>query len=110
MPCSMAARPATSEATCAAKGVDLREPLNPWPPDDAHDKALPWRSVMVMMVLLNDACTCATPSAMFLRTFLRARAPEFAVLAMQFSLMNYFLSAWAARRGPLRVRALVCVR
>src|ERR1017187_1310328 len=28
---------------------------------------------MVMMVLLKDACTCATPSATFLRTFLRTR-------------------------------------
>src|SRR5690606_36437749 len=33
-----------------------------------------WRSVMVMMVLLNEACTWAMPSAMFLRTFLRTRA------------------------------------
>src|SRR5690606_41276096 len=72
-PCSIAARPATWEATGAAKGVDLREPLRPWPPDEAHDSALPWRSVMVMMVLLNDACTCAMPSATFLRTFLRTR-------------------------------------
>ena len=70
MPCSCAARPAVSAATCAANGVDLREPLKPWPPDDAQDSALPWRSVIVMMVLLNDACTCAMPSATFLRTFL----------------------------------------
>jgi hypothetical protein len=55
MPCSIAARPATSDATWAAKGVDLREPLKPWPPDEAHDRALPWRSVIVMMVLLKDA-------------------------------------------------------
>src|SRR5262245_36726677 len=73
MPCSCAARPAVSAATCAANGVDLREPLKPWPPDDAHAKALPWRSVIVMIVLLNDACTCATPSATFLRTFLLTR-------------------------------------
>src|ERR1044072_8255814 len=73
MPCSIAARPATSEATWAAKGVDLREPLKPWPPDEAHDRALPWRSVIVMIVLLNEACTCATPSETFLRTFLRTR-------------------------------------
>src|SRR5574343_2070911 len=73
MPCSCAARPATSAATWAANGVDLREPLKPWPPDEAHDRAPPWRSVMVMMVLLNDACTCAMPSAMFLRIFLLTR-------------------------------------
>src|SRR5215470_4504281 len=84
MPCSCAARPATSAATCAAKGVDLREPLKPWPPDEAHDSAPPWRSVIVMIVLLNDACTCATPSATFLRTFLRTRwaAELFGALAM----------------------------
>src|SRR6187200_2331135 len=73
MPCSCAARPATSAATWAAKGVLLREPLKPWPPLDAQDSAPPWRSVIVMMVLLNDACTCAMPSATFLRTFLRTR-------------------------------------
>src|SRR5690606_39976397 len=56
---STAARPAASAATCAANGVDLREPLKPAPPDVAHDRALPWRSVIVMIVLLNDACTCA---------------------------------------------------
>jgi hypothetical protein len=28
----LAARPADSAATWAAKGVDLREPLKPWPP------------------------------------------------------------------------------
>ena len=36
-----AARPAVSAATCAANGVDLREPLKPAPPDDAQDNALP---------------------------------------------------------------------
>jgi hypothetical protein len=51
----------------------LREPLKPWPPLDAQASAPPWRSVMVMIVLLNDACTCAMPSAMFLRTFLLTR-------------------------------------
>src|SRR5450432_4163744 len=83
MPWSCAARPAVSAATCAANGVDLREPLKPWPPEDAHDRAAPWRSVIVMIVLLNDACTCATPSATFLRTFLRTRwAAVFGALAM----------------------------
>src|SRR5512135_2894352 len=59
MPCSCAALPAASAATWAANGVDLREPLKPAPPEVAHDRALPWRSVIVMMVLLNDACTWA---------------------------------------------------
>src|ERR1700712_1707784 len=84
MPWSCAARPAISAATWAANGVDLREPLKPWPPEDAHDSAPPWRSVIVLIVLLNDACTCATPSATFLRTFLRTRwaAELFGDLAM----------------------------
>src|SRR5205085_5557201 len=72
-PHSCAALPAASAATCAANGVDLREPLNPAPPEVAHDRALPWRSVIVMIVLLNDAWTCAMPSATFFLTFLRAR-------------------------------------
>src|SRR4029078_9739600 len=87
-PCSTAARPARSAATCAANGVDLREPLNPAPPDVAHDNALPWRSVMVMIVLLNDAWMCAIPSATFFFTFLRTRAAAalFGAFAMIISL------------------------
>src|SRR5215813_3634947 len=54
-PHSCAWRPAASAATCAANGVLLREPLNPELPEVAHAKALPWRSVMVTMVLLKDA-------------------------------------------------------
>src|SRR5919107_5901652 len=73
-PCSCAARPADSAATCAAKGVDLREPLNPAAPEVAHESALPWRSVIVMIVLLNDACTWAMPSETTFFAFLRARA------------------------------------
>ena len=73
MPHSCAARPAASAATWAANGVDLREPLKPAPPDDAHDRVLPWRSVMVMIVLLKDAWTCAMPSETFFFAFLRAR-------------------------------------
>src|SRR3954469_3275875 len=111
MPCSIAARPATSEATCAANGVDLRDPLKPWPPEEAQDRALPWRSVIVMIVLLNDACTCATPSDTFLRTFLRTRCAALltGALAMSYLFPSYFFSACAALRGPLRVRAFVRV-
>src|SRR5262252_10898146 len=69
-PCSCAATPAFSAATCAANGVDLREPRKPQPPAVAHDSVLPWRSVMVMIVLLKEACTCAIASSTFLRAFL----------------------------------------
>src|SRR6187549_576110 len=54
-PCSIAALPAFSAATCAANGVDLREPRKPQPPDVAHDRVFPCRSVIVMIVLLNEA-------------------------------------------------------
>src|SRR6478609_6324890 len=112
MPCSMAARPATSDATWAANGVDLREPLKPWPPEEAQLKALPWRSVIVMIVLLKDACTWQTPSDTFLRTFLRTRCAALlaGALAMSYLSRRFISSAPAALRGPLRVRALVRVR
>src|SRR5438132_11749262 len=70
-PHSCAARPACSAATCAANGVDFLEPLNPAAPEVAHDSALPWRSVIVTIVLLNDACTCTMPSATFFFVFFR---------------------------------------
>src|ERR1044071_6570533 len=44
-------------------------------PDDDQAMALPWASVMVIMVLLNEAFTCATPDAMFLRSRRRTRPP-----------------------------------
>src|SRR4029079_11308263 len=76
-PHSTATRPAFSAATCAANGVDLRDPLKPAPPEVAQESALPWRSVIVMIVLLNDAWMCAIPSATFFLTFLRTRVPAF---------------------------------
>src|SRR5580698_5901166 len=68
-PCSCAAVPAFSAATWAANGVLLREPRKPQPPEVAQDSVLPWRSVIVMIVLLNGACTCAIASSTFLRAF-----------------------------------------
>src|ERR671928_475975 len=73
-PHSCAARPQRSAATWAANGVDLREPLKPALPDVAQASVLPWRSVIVTIVLLNDAWIWAMPSATFFLTFLRARA------------------------------------
>jgi hypothetical protein len=37
-------------------------------PADDHEIALPWASVIVIMVLLKLAFTCATPAVMFLRS------------------------------------------
>src|SRR5438046_6405905 len=64
-PCSWARRAACSAASCAAKGVDLREPLKPTLPDDAHAIVLPWGSVMVTSVLLKLDLMCAWACAMF---------------------------------------------
>src|SRR5581483_11633990 len=80
-PCSWAALPAFSAATCAAKGVLLREPRKPQPPEVAQDRVLPWRSVMVTIVLLKEACTCAIASSTFLRAFLGFWAPPAAPAA-----------------------------
>ena len=44
---------AASAVTCAANGVDLREPLKPAPPADSHAITLPSRSVSVTIVLLK---------------------------------------------------------
>src|SRR3712207_512218 len=61
----MPLRAAESAVTCAANGVDLREPLNPAPPADSHAMTLPSRSVRDTIVLLNDVLMCAWPTGMF---------------------------------------------
>src|SRR5262245_9031967 len=60
-PCSMARRAAASAAVCAANGVDLRDPLNPTFPADAHDRTFPSWSVKLMIVLLKLDLMWATP-------------------------------------------------
>src|SRR5215467_5254075 len=70
MPCSIALCAASSAASCAAKGVDLREPLNPFTPADDQATTLPETSVIVTMVLLNEAVMWAMPLWMFFLTFL----------------------------------------
>src|ERR1019366_5823110 len=55
-------------ACCAAKGVPLREPRKPSEPELFQLSVLPTGSVMVTMVLLNVACTCAMPNGTFLRS------------------------------------------
>src|ERR1700742_5165066 len=65
MPCSCAFLAASSAATWAAYGVALRGPLKPMTPDDDQEIVFPCTSVMVTIVLLNDAFTCATPLVMF---------------------------------------------
>src|SRR3989304_8691474 len=60
-PRSVAVAMAAAAAVRAANGVLLREPLKPEAPALPHTTALPCGSVMVMMVLLKVACTCAWP-------------------------------------------------
>src|SRR3984885_3533622 len=131
-PCSCAAVPAFSAATCAANGVLLREPRKPQPPEVAQDSVLPWRSVMVMIVLLKEACTCAIASSTFLRAFFAffgaaaaaGAAPALPApcgfgsfcsfcsfcSAISYAFPGGAFSLTACLRGPLRVRALVRVR
>lgn len=69
IPCSMAFLTASSAANWAAKGVDLREPLKPWPPAVAQAMVLPWGSVMVTLVLLKVAWMWAIPVGTFFFSF-----------------------------------------
>jgi hypothetical protein len=70
----------------------------------------------VIIVLLNVAFTWAVPDVMFLRSRRRSRGAGAAVLAIfNLSLADrrrdfYFFLPAIGRAGPLRVRALVCVR
>src|SRR6202000_1123118 len=104
-PCSAALRPASSAAIWAAYGVDLRDPLKPIMPADDQEMVFPCASVMVIMVLLNEAFTCATPEVMFLRSRFLTRAGSLAIVRLPY----FFLPA-IGLAGPLRVRAFVCVR
>src|SRR5215469_1229978 len=61
MPIAFAALPAESAACVAANGVPLRDPLKPMPPALDHATTFPSVSVIVTVVLLNEACTCASP-------------------------------------------------
>src|ERR1700730_15699597 len=49
-------------------------------PADDQAMVLPCASVMVIIVLLNVAFTCATPDAMFLRSRLRTRVASLPIL------------------------------
>ena len=61
IPTSKALAAAASAATCAAYGVDLREPLNPFCPADAHETTLPFVSAIETIVLLKVDWTYAIP-------------------------------------------------
>src|SRR3954470_15180756 len=107
-PCSIPLRAAASAVTCAANGVDLREPLNPAEPADSQAITLPSRSVSETIVLLNEVLMCAWPIGMF---FLTLRRPRWGRLGagIDYFFPAFFLPATDMRLGPLRVRALVFV-
>src|SRR3990170_1242336 len=122
----MALRAAFSAAVWAANGVLLRDPLNPALPALAQDTTLPILSVSVTIVLLKVAWTWAIPTRTSFRSFLRpaffrgtgglaasamAYAPAFfgAAAGAGAAVAGFFFTI-TPRRGPLRVRALVCVR
>src|SRR5208337_4582318 len=67
-------------------------------PDDDQAMALPCASVIVIIVLLNVAFTCATPDVMFLRSRRRGRCAAAAGLAM---LLRYLLLAGDRLGGAL---------
>src|SRR5687768_15601534 len=74
IPASIALRAAVSAVTPAAYGVLLREPLKPLAPAEPQAIGLPVWSVMVTMVLLNVAWTCALPRGTLRRSLRRGRA------------------------------------
>src|ERR1019366_6833002 len=71
-PCSIALRAASSAASCAAKGVLLREPLKPREPALDQATVFPFTSVMVTTVLLNVDWMWAIPVEMFFFAFFLA--------------------------------------
>src|SRR6201747_1994723 len=101
---------AASAVTCAANGVDLREPLKPADPADSQAITLPSVSVRVTIVLLNEVLMCAWPYGVFFLTRrpLRPLGPFFSATLLSY--LGFFLPAILNRRGPLRPRALVLVR
>src|SRR5947208_11248049 len=56
-PCSIPLRAHESAVTCAANGVDLREPLKPAEPADSHAITLPSLSVSATIVLRSEEHT-----------------------------------------------------
>ena len=69
MPCSIAFFPASSAASCAAKGVDFLDPLKPLLPDEDQETVFPVVSVIVIIVLLKVEFICAIPKGIFFFTF-----------------------------------------
>src|SRR5204862_1005736 len=108
-PCSMARRAHCSAANWAAKGVDLRDPLNPTLPALAQASTLPSVSVIETIVLLNELLMWATPTVTFLRSRFLGRRPPALGFAIRYYFLTFFLPA-TVFFGPFLVRPFVCVR
>src|SRR5215217_6251668 len=107
-PCSMPLRAAASAVTCAANGVDLREPLNPAPPADSHAITLPSLSLSDTIVLLKLVLMWAWPKGTFFRTRLRpprGRRGWGIRLLLPYLVLPDLLLAATGRRTALRTLA-----
>src|SRR3954452_3403073 len=106
----MPLRAAASAVTWAAKGVDLREPLNPAEPADSHAMTFPSRSVSATIVLLKLVLMCAWPIAMFFRALRRVRLRCAGALRAVATLLRLLAAAdgllRALARARVRLRAL----
>src|SRR5258708_3073414 len=105
-PDSLALLAAVSEACCAANGVPLRDPRKPSEPELDHDSTFPIGSVMVMMVLVKDACTWTTPTGtIFFSFFLKVffLPPLAAVFAGALVAMYCYQLSLGLRAGFLLV-------
>src|SRR5207244_4966936 len=94
-PCSCASWAAFCAATCAAKGVPLRDPLKPMRPALDQARMFPIGSLMATMVLLNVAAIEATACGTFFRSFFLVparRAPAFGALAVAISRPYFFVA------------------
>jgi len=103
-------------AACwAANGVLFREPLKPTLPAEAVQIVSPSTSVTVINVLLKVALMCTIARTMFfltLRFVLLAICVSYPMLGSvlrtyRFSFTPFFPAT--VLRGPLRLRALLCV-
>src|SRR5918994_452434 len=106
IPCSCALRAAFSAASCAAKGVDLREPLKPTCPEDAHEITFPVGSVIDTIVLLNVLLMYACPWATFFFSLRRTFLTPAPVRALGGMLWRLLLPSGLLLAGDGLLRAL----
>lgn len=88
IPCETAVLAASCAATVAAKAEDLRDPEKLTFPADAQETNFPDGSVIVTMVLLNEAFTCATPAGTDIFDFFLGLVATFVGVAGLFKIKN----------------------